>query len=93
MDETYKEKPEDLADESLNNERTSDAKNLQDDEDDEKTKRGDIILSAEFCAYQLTKTVPSSVYPDSKETSSKLLNLNSGKYIFFFNSCNFYLLY
>ncbi|XP_018351787.1 PREDICTED: uncharacterized protein LOC108754165 isoform X3 [Trachymyrmex septentrionalis] len=77
MDETYKEKPEDLADESLNNERTSDAKNLQDDEDDEKTKRGDIILSAEFCAYQLTKTVPSSVYPDSKETSSKLLNLNS----------------
>ncbi|XP_018052481.1 PREDICTED: uncharacterized protein LOC108689971 isoform X1 [Atta colombica] len=76
MDETCKEKPEDLADESSNNERTSDAKNLRDDEDDEKTKRGDIILSAEFCAYQLTKTVPSSVCPDSKETSSKLLNLN-----------------
>ncbi|XP_018375393.1 PREDICTED: uncharacterized protein LOC108769092 isoform X2 [Trachymyrmex cornetzi] len=75
MDETCKEKPEDLADESSKG--TNDAKNLQDDEDDEKTKRGDIILSAEFCAYQLTKTVPSSVCSDSKETSSKLLNLNS----------------
>ncbi|KYQ54119.1 hypothetical protein ALC60_06991 [Trachymyrmex zeteki] len=88
MDEMCKEKPEDLADESSNNERTSDAKNLRDDEDDEKTKRGDIILSAEFCAYQLTKTIPASVCPDSKEISSKLLNLNSGKFIFFFNSCD-----
>ncbi|KYM97178.1 hypothetical protein ALC62_12124 [Cyphomyrmex costatus] len=85
MDETCKKKLEDLADESLNNKRRSDAKNLQDDKDDENIKRGDTILSAEFCAYQLTKTIPSSVCPDSKETPLKLLNSNSGKSIFFFN--------
>jgi len=74
-----KEKIEDLADES-SNKRTNEPKNLQDDEDDEKAKRGEIILSADFCAYQLTRTVPSDCR-DSKETSPKLSNSNSGKSI------------
>lgn len=81
-DETCKEKLEDLADESSNNKRTSDAKNVQDDEDDEKAKRGEIILNADFCAYQLTSTVPSSDCCDFKETLPKLSNLNSGKSYF-----------
>jgi len=76
-----KEKIEDLAGES-SNKRTNESKNLQDDEDDEKTERGEIILSANFCAYpsayQLTRTVPSDCR-DSKETSPKLSNSNSGK--------------
>ncbi|XP_039303901.1 uncharacterized protein LOC105201438 isoform X2 [Solenopsis invicta] len=76
QDETCEEKLEDLADESSNNEGTSDAKDLQDDEgDDEKAKRGEIILNADFCAYQLTSTVPSSGCCDSKETSLKISNL------------------
>lgn len=83
-DETCKEKIEDLADE-LSHTWTNDAKNRQNDEDDEKTKRGEIILSSDFCAYQLTRTISPSDCRDSKETSLKLSNLNLSKSIFFFN--------
>ncbi|XP_077258155.1 uncharacterized protein LOC143895152 isoform X2 [Temnothorax americanus] len=76
-DETCEETIESLADELSNNERTSEAKNLQDDENDEKAERGEIIFDADFCAYQSTKTVPSSDSRDSKGISSKLSNLNS----------------
>lgn len=86
QDETCEEKLEDLADESSNNEGMSDAKDLQDDEgDDEKAKRGEIILNADFCAYQLTSTVPSSGCCDSKETSLKISNLKLGKSMSFFD--------
>ncbi|XP_011694484.1 PREDICTED: uncharacterized protein LOC105453902 [Wasmannia auropunctata] len=77
MDETCREKIEDLADESSYNERTSDAKNFRDDEDDAKAKRGEIISREDFCAYQLATTVPSPDCRDSEETSPKLSNLNS----------------
>lgn len=87
-DEMCKEKIEDLANELSNNERTSHANNLQNDEDDEKAKRGEIILNSDFCAYQLTRTISSSDCHDSKETSLKLSNLNLSKSIFFFY--NFY---
>ncbi|XP_011873772.1 PREDICTED: uncharacterized protein LOC105565299 isoform X2 [Vollenhovia emeryi] len=76
-DETCKEKIENLADESSNNERTGDAKSLQDDEDDEKAKRREAILSTDCCAYQATRTIPSLDRHDSKEISSQLSNLNS----------------
>ncbi|XP_071565666.1 uncharacterized protein [Temnothorax nylanderi] len=76
-DETCEKTIESLADELSNNERTSEAKNLQDDEDDVKAERGEIIFDADFCAYQSTKTVPSSDSRDSKEISLKLSNLNS----------------
>ncbi|XP_036145203.1 uncharacterized protein LOC105831337 isoform X2 [Monomorium pharaonis] len=78
LDETREEKLQDLADESSNNERTSEARGLQDDEDDERAKeRREIILNADFCAYQLTSTVPLRERCDSEETLSKLSNLNS----------------
>lgn len=76
-DETGKEKLENLADESSSSVRTSDAKDLRGDEDGEKAKQEEIILSAEFCNDQLTRTVPSSNCRDSSEISPKLSNLNS----------------
>jgi len=86
-DETCKKKIENLA-ETSNHERTSDAKNLQDDEDNERAKQGEIILSEDFGAYQSTRSVSSTnaiACYDSKETSPKLSNFNLGKSIFFFN--------
>ncbi|XP_011640143.1 uncharacterized protein LOC105429097 [Pogonomyrmex barbatus] len=74
MSEMRKEEIEDLPDETSNNERTSDTKNHQDDKGDGKAKQGKIILSADFCTYQLATASSSS---DSKETSSKLSNSNS----------------
>lgn len=85
-DEICKEKVENLADESSNNEsRTNAAKTLRYNEDDERAKQKETILSADFSSYQLTRTeISSSNYCDSKEISSKLSNLNSGTFIFFF---------
>lgn len=82
-----KEKIENLTDESCANDVwTSDAKNLRCEEDDEKAKQKEIVLSADFCSCQLTRTeVSSSNCRDSKEISPKLSNLNSGRSIFFFN--------
>lgn len=76
-DETCKEKIENL-DESSNNKRTNDAKNLQDDKDDKRAKLEEIILSADICTHQSTRTVPLLNCRGSKEISSKLSNLNSG---------------
>lgn len=88
-DETCEKKIESLAVESSSHERTSDAKNLQDDEDDERVKRGgEIILSADFGAYRSTRSVSSSdaiACRDCKGTSPNLSNCNSGKSVFFFN--------
>lgn len=83
MNETRK--IEDLADESLNNGQTSDAENLQDDKNDQEAKKEKIILSTDFCTYQLAKTISSSDRRDSTEILSKLSNSNLGKMFFFYS--------
>ncbi|XP_050455422.1 uncharacterized protein LOC126853615 isoform X3 [Cataglyphis hispanica] len=72
MNETGK--IEDLADESSNNGQTSDAEDLQDDKNNQETKKEKIILSTDFCTYQLTE--PISDRQDSTETLSKLSKSN-----------------
>lgn len=77
-------KIEDLADESSNNEQTSDTEDLQDNRNDQKAKKEKIILSTDFCTYQLARTISPSDHRDSTETLSKLSNSNLGKMKKFF---------
>ncbi|XP_072767429.1 uncharacterized protein [Anoplolepis gracilipes] len=75
MNETRK--IEDLADESSkNNGRTSDTEDLRDDKYDKEAKKEKIILSTDFCTYQLARTISSSDCHDSMEPVSKLSNSN-----------------
>ncbi|XP_029172716.1 uncharacterized protein LOC114941768 isoform X2 [Nylanderia fulva] len=74
MNETRK--IEDLADELMNNEQTIDAVDFQDDRNDQEAKKKKIIISTDFCTYQLAKTIASSDRRDSTETLSKLSNSN-----------------
>lgn len=78
MNET--EKIEDLADESSNNGQMSDTEDLQDDKNEIKKEK--IILSTDFCTYQLTDIKPISDRHDSTETLSKLSKSNLGKMFF-----------
>lgn len=80
MNETRK--IEDLADE-LNNEQTIDTEDRH-DKSDQEAKNEKIIISTDFCTYQLAKTIAFSDRRDSTGTLSKLSNSNLGK-IFFFN--------
>ncbi|XP_029671789.1 uncharacterized protein LOC115240650 [Formica exsecta] len=74
MNETGK--IEDLADESSNNGQMSDTEDLQDDKNDQEIKKEKIILSTDFCTYQLTDIKPISDRHDSTETLSKLSKSN-----------------
>lgn len=85
MNETRK--IEDFADESSNNGQTSDTEVLRDDKN-QGAKNEKIILSTDFCTYQLARTITSLDRRDSMETLSKLSNSNLGKRVFF---SNFYL--
>lgn len=85
MNETRK--IEDFADESSNSGQriTSDTEDLRDDKNQE-AKNEKIILSTDFCTYQLTRTITPSDRRDSMETLSKLSNSNLGKtYVFFYS--------
>lgn len=81
MNETGK--IEDLVDESSSNGQTSDTEDLQDDKNDQETKKEKIILSTDFCTYQLTN--PISDRHDSTETLSKLSKSNLGKMFSFYS--------
>lgn len=82
MNETRK--IEDLANESSNKEQTSDTEDLRDDKHTQEAKREKIILSTDFCTYQLATTISSSDRHDSMEALSKLSNSNLGKTCVFF---------
>lgn len=82
----------DLADESSNNGQMSDTEDFQDDKNDQEIKKEKIILSTDFCTYQLTDIKPISDRHDSTETLSKLSKSNLGKMFFlFFSNLNLYL--
>lgn len=82
MNETRK--IEDFANESSNNGQTSDTENFRDDKHNQEAKREKIILSTDFCTYQLATTIPSSDRRDSIKVLSKLSNSNLGKTCVFF---------